>query len=188
MRTCLPLKHSDGGFEKMTKSEAFSFLEKHQPMPCDDQLTKQEIEEYDEVRKFFLNNLDVQCVPLLLNSFGGRDGFGVYQLVEDVILMYSKDVVLPHILNALNNSCKYVVYWNVQIASNFPDANLFNPLTKTLEHNDEDIKLASIIALAQLGLNDIHKKEVISVLKNEHEIISDEEVKKFVEEVLKDIQ
>lgn len=172
----------------ITKSEAFSFLQEHQPMPSDDELTKQEIEKYEEVRKFFLDNVDVQCVPLLLNSFGGKDGFGVYQMVEDVILMYSKEEVLSHILNAFDNSCKYVIYWCVQIASNFPDADLFMPLIKILKYDDEDIKLASITALAQLALNNIRTSDVIDVLKNEIEKISDEEVKEFAEEVLKDIQ
>ena len=172
----------------MTKFDAFSFLKEHQPMPSDDKLTKQEIEKYEEVRKFFLNNKDGQCIPLLLNSFGGKDGLGVYQMVEDVILMYRKDEVLPHILNAFNNSCEYVVYWNVQIASNFPDATLFNPLNKTIEHTDVDIKFASITALAQLALNDIRTKDVIEVLKKEIEITSDEAVKELAEEVLNDIQ
>lgn len=172
----------------ITKSEAFSFLKEHQPMPSDDELTKQEIEKYEEVRKFFLDNVDVQCVPLLLNSFGGKDGFGVYQMVEDVILMYSKEEVLPHILNAFDNSCKYVIYWCVQIALNFPDVDLFMPLIEILKYDDEDIKLASITALAQLALNNIRTNDVIDVLKKEIEKISDEEVKKFAEEVLLDIQ
>lgn len=171
----------------ITKSEAFSFLKEHQPMPRDDELTKQEIEKYEEVRKFFLDNVDVQCIPLLLNSFGGKDGFGVYQMVEDVILMYGKEEVLPHILNAFNNSCEYVIYWCVQIASNFPDADLFMPLIGFLKYGD-DIKLAAITALAQLALNDIRTNDVIDVLKNEIERISDEEVKEFAEEVLGDIQ
>ena len=172
----------------MTKPEAISFLKEHQPMPRDDVLTKQEIGKYEQVREFFLNNADEQCIPLLLNSFGGKDGFGVYQMVEDVILMYSKDKVLPHILNALNSPCEHVIYWCVQIASNFPDDELFEPLTRTLQFEDEDVKLASITALAQLALNDIRTRDVIDVLKNEIQITSDEDVKEFAEEVLKDIQ
>ena len=93
----------------MTKLKAISFLKEHQPMPSDDELTEYEIGKYEEVRKFFLNNVDVQCVPLFLNSFGGKDGLGAYQMVEDVILMYEKEEVLPHILKAFNNPCKYVV-------------------------------------------------------------------------------
>lgn len=172
----------------ITKLEAFSFLKEHQPMPSDDELTKQEIEKYEEVRRFFLDNVDEQCIPLFLNSFGGKDGYGIYQMVEDVILMYDKEVVLPYVLNAFNSSCEYVIYWCVQIASNFPDVDLFIPLVKFLKYEDEDIKLATITALAQLALNDISTNDVIDVLKNEIETTSDDEVKEFAEEVLEDIQ
>ena len=157
-------------------------------MPSDDELTRQEIQKYAEVRRFFLNNVDIQCVPLLLNSFGGKDGFGVYQMVEDVILMYDKEEVIPHILDAFNNSCEYVIYWCVQIASNFPDVALFMPLVRFLKHDDDDIKLVSITALAQLALNNIRTDDVIDVLKNEIERITDDEVKEFAVEVLEDIQ
>lgn len=172
----------------ITKLEAFSFLKEHQPMPSDDKLTKQEIEKYEEVRRFFLDNEDEQCIPLFLNSFGGRDCYGIYQMVEEVILMYDKEVVLPYILDAFNSSCEYVIYWCVEIASNFPDADLFIPLVKFLKYEDEDIKLATIMALAQLALNDINTNDVIEVLKNEIETISDDEIKEFAEEVLGDIE
>ena len=171
----------------MTKLKAISFLKEHQPMPSDDELTEYEIGKYEEVRKFFLNNVDVQCVPLFLNSFGGKDGLGAYQMVEDVILMYEKEEVLPHILKAFNNPCKYVVYWCIQIASNFPDEYLFMPLTEFIKHDDEDIQIASITTLAQLALNNIKLYDVIEVLKNEVKITYDEEVKEFAEEVLEDI-
>ncbi len=172
----------------ITKLEAFSFLKEHQPMPSDDELTEQEIEKYEEVRRFFLDNVDEQCIPLFLNSFGGKDGYGIYQMVEDVILMYDKEVVLPYVLNAFNSSCEYVIYWCVQIASNFPDVDLFIPLFKFLKYEDEDIKLATITALAQLALNNIRTNDVIDVLKNEIETTSNDEVKEFAEEVLEDIQ
>lgn len=149
----------------ITRQEAFSFLKEHQPMPSDGELKKEEIEKYEEIRKFFLDNVDEQCIPLFLNSFGGKDGFGIYQMVEDVILMYDKEVVLPYILNAFNSTSEYIVYWCIQIASNFSDARLFIPLVEFLNYEDEDIKLATITALAQLALNDIRTNDVITVLK-----------------------
>lgn len=82
----------------ITRTEAFSFLKKHQPMPNDDKLKESEIKRYEEVREYFINNPDEKCIPLFLNSFGGKDGFGVYQMVEDVILMYDSKKVLPHLL------------------------------------------------------------------------------------------
>ncbi len=172
----------------MTKNEAISFLKKHQPMPNDKSITSEEIEKYDQIRRYFLNNADSECIPLFLNSFGGKDGYGLYQMVEDVISMYNKDEVLPHILKALDNPCEYVVYWCVQIASNYPDSKLFVPLSQTIRMSDSDIKIASIIALAQLALNGIRTNEVMDVIKNEIGNSYDEELNKFAEEILQNIK
>lgn len=170
------------------KIEAISFLEKHQPMPNDDELKKEEIEEYEEVRKFFINNPDEQCISLFLNSFGGKDGLGVYQMVEDVILMYDSQKVLPYILQTFNSPCDSVKYWGIQIAANFPDSKLFIPLVNLLQHKDVDIKLATITTLAQLALNNINIDEITKVVKDVCERTSDEEVREIGNEVLADIQ
>lgn len=172
----------------ITKREAFSFLKEHQPMPNDDKLKENEIKEYKEVRDYFVCNPDEKCVSLFLNSFGGKDGLGVYQMVEDVILMYDSEIVLPHILKAFDSEYEGVKYWGIQISSNFPSECLFNPLVNLLKSEDEDIKLATITAMAQLALNNIKKEQVIDILEKECERISDEDIKEFTEEVLLDIQ
>ena len=42
----------------MTRDQALDFLQKHQPLPPDDELRQEEIDAYDEVRRFFLANHD----------------------------------------------------------------------------------------------------------------------------------
>lgn len=134
----------------MTKSEAINFLKHNQPMPNDDELRKSDIiKTYEKVRLYFIDNPNEECIPLFLNSFGGKDGLGVYQLVEEVIAMYDHDVVIPHIMEALNNPLDSIMYWSVQIASDFPDSRLFAQLSKLLLCEDADIKLATITTLAQ---------------------------------------
>lgn len=172
----------------ITKLEAISFLKQHQPMSDDKELERKDIEKYKEVRKFFIDNPDEECIPLFLNSFGDKDGFGVYQMVEDVISMYEEEQVLPHILQALKSKYDGIRYWNIQVAANFPDPRLFMPLSKLVLDEDVDIKMASISTLAQLALNDIYKAEVIDILKQVCEETDDEDVKDFGEEILMDIQ
>lgn len=172
----------------ITKVEAISFLEKHQPMPSDKEVTEDEIKKYEEVRTFFINNPDERCIPLFLNSFGGKDGLGTYQMVEDVIAMYNKKIVLPCILQALNSSYDSVKYWCIQIAANFPDESLMLPLSNLLQSEDQDIKTEAITAMAQLALNHIRVHEVLKILKESIKQISDEETKEFAIEVLYDIQ
>ena len=103
----------------ITEIEAFSFLEEHQPMPSDADLKEDEIQMYEQVRRYFIDNPNERCVPLFLNSFGGKDGFGVYQMVENVILMYDKETVLPHVLNGFNslhrNLCVLVIFYCVSL-------------------------------------------------------------------------
>lgn len=89
---------------------------------------------------------------------------------------------------AFNSSCESVKYWCIQIASNFPDEKLLPSLIKFLQYEDQDIKTASIVAMAKLALNHIRENEVLKVLQEEVEKISDEEIKEFAFEVLDDIQ
>lgn len=172
----------------LTNQEAISFLKEHQPMPEDNKLCEELIKEYDEVRKFFVNKPDTQCILLFLNSFGGKDGLGVYQMIESLMLMYNKDEVLPHVSQALCSECDSVKYWAAQISANYPDETLFQSLCNLLQENDEDIKAAAITALAQLALNDICTGSVVKVLEDEIQKITDEEIKEFADEVLEDIQ
>ena len=172
----------------ITKTEAISFLQEHQPMPKDNELSDVIINKYDEVRDFFINNPDNQCIPLFLNSFGGKNGLGVYQMIEFVITMYDKKEVLPHVLNALHSPYDSVRYWAAQIASNYPDETLVESLCNLLSEEDDDIKAATITALAQLALNNISVNMVIEVLEDEIKKITDEEIKEFAKEVLEDVR
>lgn len=171
----------------ITKAEAFAFLREHQPMPTDEEISEEEARKYEEVRKFFIENPDRECVPLFLNSFGGKDGLGIYQMVEDVIMMYSKEIVLPYLLQAFNSSYESIKYWCIQISSNFPDERLLLPLVNFLQ-SDDDMETAVIIALAQLALNHIKENEILEIFEKEIEKISDSDTKEFVVEVLRDIQ
>ena len=63
----------------MTTPEALAFLQAHQPTPDDERLHSQPepMPTYDGVRRHFVEPPDPRCVPLLLNSFGGWNGFSV---------------------------------------------------------------------------------------------------------------
>jgi HEAT repeat protein len=134
----------------MTRDEALDFLRSHQPMPDDEALSEELIRRYDEVRRHFIDYPDARCIPLFLNSFGEGDGFGVYQLVEDVLTRFPSQEVIPHLLTALSNSSRSVRYWVAEIAASFPDEQLVRPLSVFLTEGDEDLIAASVIALGQI--------------------------------------
>ncbi|MBP1590663.1 MAG: HEAT repeat domain-containing protein [Oscillospiraceae bacterium] len=167
----------------MDKETALNFLKHHQPMPNDDLLDKKTIFMYDEVRKYFLNNPDDECLPLLLNSFGEYNGFGVYQLVEDVILKFDHKKVVNCLLEALKSHHKGVKYWCIQICASFPDTRLIFSLNDLLNDPNEDIRISVITALSQ-----IQDEKVILLLKDNLKNENNETVKSFLLEVLDDVE
>ncbi|EOC1429061.1 hypothetical protein ACI1AD_004357 [Cronobacter dublinensis] len=139
----------NAGDLNMTKDEALQFLLEHQPMPSDQLLTQDLIDKYDEVRRFFIENPAKEAIPLFMQSYGDGDGWGVYQLVEDVFYECDINDVVMSISNILENphTAKGVRYWVTQLAASFPDKRLINGLNISLASDDGDIYEAAVMAL-----------------------------------------
>lgn len=134
----------------MTVEQGLAFLKAHQPMPDDTALSEELVRAYDEVRRLFIDHPDARCIPLFLTSFGEGDGFGVYQLVEDVLRHFSLDTVVPHLRKGLTHLRRSIRYWNADIAANFPTSELIEPLAPLLMEDDEDMRSTAAIALGQI--------------------------------------
>ena len=132
----------------MTTEEALDFLRRNSPLPPDQELTDELAFQYDEVRKFFLRNPDPRSIPLLLNSYGDGSGFGMYQLIEDVIAQFSKEEVLPHLRSAIESPHDAVRFWSIQMAPTFIDESLVGPLLLNLEHPSPFVRSAAADALS----------------------------------------
>lgn len=171
------------GMTIMDVKEALEFLREHQPMPSDLDLDKKIIDKYDEVRKFFLVYREPECIPLLLNSFGTGSGFGVYQLIEDVIKKYDSYEVIRHLKMTLKSSYKSIRYWNIQIASCFPTKELLETLSELLDEDDFDIKYAALTAIGQ-----IDDEEVLDVIKDFQEKEKDLELQELAQEIVDEIE
>jgi HEAT repeat protein len=163
----------------MTRDEAYSFLRTHQPLPSDEHLSRELIESYDEVRKLFLVNPDVESLPLLLGSFGDGSGFGVYQLVEDVIAKLPREEIIPHLERALGSPHKGVRYWSTQFAGRFPDPRLVQSLAKILGESDYDLRYAAMTALEQIG-----NRSALALLKERLELEVEEDLRDLMVEIL----
>jgi hypothetical protein len=125
----------------MDVEEALKFLAQHQPMPSDANLTQELMDRYDEVRRYFLTHEDARCVPLFLGSFGDGSGWGVYQLVENVLRRYPSSVVVPALGEALNSSYRGVRNWSLEIAMSFPDRSLVPHFARMLFSKDYEERL-----------------------------------------------
>jgi hypothetical protein len=159
----------------MNTDDALQFLRAHQPMPSDAQLSEEDVEQYDAVRRHFLAHPSPECVPLLLNSFGEGDGLGVYPLVEDVLRKLPKNAVVPHLRAALGSVHRSVRYWCAQIAAVCPDSFLIQPLTLLLDDSDPDIRCAAITALVQ-----IEDGTIVPLLQSALDRESDPEVRQML--------
>lgn len=149
----------------MTKEEALQFLREHQPLPPDDDLDRDIIKKYDEVRRFFLQNPSSECIPLLLGSFGEGSGLGVYQMIEDVISKHDIVDVVPYIIENLKSETPSIRSWNAEIAAGFPSVELIEPLGNLLNIDDHDLKYATITALEQIDdprANDVLREALVT--------------------------
>lgn len=131
----------------MTHDRAIDFLKKNQPLPSDDMLEK-DIEIFNEVRKFFLENPDSNCIPLFLNCFGDGSGFGVYQTIEDLLAEYDDSVVITHLKNALFSKFSGVRYWCAQMSARYESEELIDGLLNVYNKGDIDSKCAALAALS----------------------------------------
>lgn len=163
----------------MTTKEALQFLSEHQPMPPDQELTERDIALYNAAREVLFHDSEESSLPLILNSFGDGAGFGVYQLVEDVIARHPPTVVVPHLIRALGSPHRSVRYWNAQIASRFPSTDLIEPLVRLLEERDHDLSYAAVTALEQ-----IKDDRVVLKLQEALQRQSDPDIRVLIEEVI----
>lgn len=131
----------------MDLDSALEFLHNHQPLPADDQITEEQLLILDDVRKYFLKNYAPEAIPLLLNVFGDGNGFGVYQLMEDIFENVPKSTLVPCIAEGLRSKHRGVRYWNAEIASRYPAQDLIEPLSELLQDADVDIRTAASLAL-----------------------------------------
>ena len=134
----------------MTDEEAKHFLCGHQPLPSDAALSRELIQGLDAVREHLLSNPDAECIPLLLGVFGPGSGFGVYQAIEEVLLKFDPELVLPHLCRGIRSEHEGVRFWNTQFAASFPSPCLIGPLAELLSCEDFDLKYAALTALEQI--------------------------------------
>ncbi|MFB6367894.1 HEAT repeat domain-containing protein [Paenibacillus elgii] len=165
----------------MNSAQAIMFLKNNQPFSKDTEEKFEVIKKYNDVRVHFLNYPDPQCIPLFLNSFGEGSGFGVYQLIEDVLMKYSVEQVVPHLISALHSEHIGVRYWCSHIAASFPTPSLIPPLVHLLSDPDPDIRCAAITALSQ-----IEDVRIIGILVGVLEKEEDPDVLDLIQEALEE--
>lgn len=171
----------------MICEDALNFLKSHQPMPRDEDMPEELIKKYEETRNFFASNPDERCIPLFLHSFGDKDGYGVYQLVDELIRLYDKEIVIPYLLEVLKNGTIFEKYWTVQISSYFIDQRLLESLMQiVLKEKDVDLLFITIGTLEAYLRAGINREEILIMLGEQYKKVYDEELRELIGEVIND--
>lgn len=164
----------------MNKEEALDFLKKHQPMPSDDCVTQEELDNYKECIEFFENNPDVECIPLFLNSFSEGRAFEGYDHVRFVLYKLPPENVVYYLKQCLYSENRNIRYWCANFALDYSFPELVEPLTYCLKGQDKGIRKSAVIALQF-----IPDKRVSGILQEAYEHETYNAVKKDIEEALK---
>ncbi|HWL26739.1 MAG TPA: hypothetical protein VNR38_23810 [Ureibacillus sp.] len=87
----------------MNKEQALSILEKYSPMPDEEDLTEEMIDEYASTIEYFGENPDSICIEPIMMTFSLGDCFGVYEHAVSVLMNFSNDQVIPYLIEAIRS-------------------------------------------------------------------------------------
>lgn len=117
---------------------AISFLAAHQPMPSDTDLSDELIRQFNSVREFLIHNPDSRSLPLVLGALpSGSGGFGVYQLVDDVLRAHPPAEVIDALVAALRSTTEPRT-WALSLALEYDDDRLVEQARLRTASADED--------------------------------------------------
>jgi HEAT repeat protein len=169
----------------MDTCEAVEFLRAHQPMPPDTELTEELITAWDAATNALAASTNPAVPSLILNSFGQGNGFGVYQIVDDVLRSLPRERVIAALRESLGSSVRSVRSWSMEMAMDFVDVSLIPPALQILDGPDED---AAVFAACFLMLFDSHDSSTFDRLRQAVEGSEDPERRKAFAEVREDFE
>ncbi|MBN1852086.1 MAG: hypothetical protein JW829_05150 [Pirellulales bacterium] len=127
----------------MKTDDAISFLESHQPMPGDHEISDEEGETFAEIIKHFEKNPDPRCIPLLIGTVSKNTGLGMYDHIKFVLMAHAREDVILHLREGLlhgNDGTKYRCCWWATDMDAWELEEVIKPLAS---HEDEDIQDAA---------------------------------------------
>ena len=121
--------------------DELAFLAAHQPLPTDDVLDQGLIERFEQARQHFVQRPDPRCLPLFLRSLPkGSGGFGVYQLLDDVLDAHERNTVVAELADALTSDVPSHA-WVLELALPYDDPQLRVLVRPFLESSDDEERL-----------------------------------------------
>jgi HEAT repeat protein len=160
-------------------NKAVKILKKYNPMPADDQLTQEIVDEYGAVIDYLKLNPHPSCIEPILKSFGEYDGWGLYEEASLILTKFGINQVLPYLISALQSPQNGIRYWATHIASDFADKQLLQFLEVCIQDKIPDIRENKATALGFMG-----GPQALKVLEGALEVESDPIVIEAIEEAI----
>jgi hypothetical protein len=168
----------------MDQEKALLILDKYSPMPDDEQLTEEIVDEYKAVVDYLDDKPpEIRFLKPLFNSLGAFDGWGVYEVTRSLIVSYNKLDVVPLIKEGLKSVRDGKRYWSTLIAADFADESLIPLLLEKLKDPLEEIRLNSVMALEAIG-----NPVVINELNEMENSESDEDVIEAIQDAIQSLK
>ena len=91
--------------KKVTKEWALDFLRAHQPLPADSDFDDDSnaLEDWEVTIEYLIEHPCEEAIPLVLNSFGGGNGYGLYRDTLDFIKRFPIETIVPYLTEALRS-------------------------------------------------------------------------------------
>ncbi|PEB78424.1 hypothetical protein COM95_26590 [Bacillus cereus] len=145
----------------MNREQAIQILKKYSPMPDDEDLTEEMIDEYASAITYFEENPHPSCIEPIMMTFSLDGCYGVYDHATGVLCEFNNDEIVPHLIRTIQNKHEGRRYWGTELAKFFPDVRLVSSLLTCIEDPNDEIREYVAYALSKIG-----DKSVLPVLHN----------------------
>ena len=135
----------------MDPEKAIAFLQSHQPMPSDRVISSDEADTFIAILRLFAENPDSRCIPLFIRAISKDTTLGMYESIEDVLLLQPREAVVSELRDALQHGTlgqKYRCCW---WAAGLGAWELFEFVAPLANSHDKDVAEAaqSFVMLAR---------------------------------------
>ncbi len=128
----------------MNNVEALGFLENHQPMPGDLDISQEQCDSFMAALKYFRDKPDKRCIPLFVNCVSKHTGMGMYEVISDVFVAQDREEVVSHLKVALksgSDAIKFRCCWWATDIDAWELVELIGPL---ISSQDDDLREAAL--------------------------------------------
>lgn len=132
-------------------NELLNEIKRISPLPDDEQLSEELIDRYYDIFEQIEKYNNPSVIPILVNSLGIGEGYGVYQSVISYLEHFDTEDLLPHLFLATKNGQKGARKWGAYLLGICRDNRALPSLLSLLSDPEEDVRMFSIIALEMIG-------------------------------------